>query len=445
MENLHIAVVPVGRIHFDYDFGKELFHQFYQRLEQQGYSLCGPQVPLTDLPAAEETAKLLKDQDPDALVVFYGTFADTQLLAALVNSLDLPVFLWAVPEQRTGGRLRLASFPGINLACHFLSLHGRPYRYAYAKLDDEEAWSGLSAFISASGVARRLRSARLGVVGERPAGMETCDLDEAEIRQRLGATVEHIDLQAVFNGMLATDPTAVSALRQRLNERLDNLENLDPKGLNLTLSAYLVMKDIAESKRLDGMAVRCWPEFFVNMGCSACAALSMLSDDCVPATCEADAYGALSQFILQSLAEEPAFTTDIVEIDVQRNEIVFWHCGQAPLALADPDVRPRGVIHTNRKLPMLMDFPLKPGPVTLLRLSRAGGAFQLIAGKGEMLKAPKAYIGTSGVFRFERTAQEFMDRILSLGVEHHISLAYGDFTETLEILSAMLQIPYVRL
>ena len=151
--------------------------------------------------------------------------------------------------------------------------------------------------------------------------------------------------------------------------------------------------------------MRCWPEFFTELGCAACGAMSMLTDAMTPCSCEADVNGTVTQLILQWLSGEQAFGTDVVGFDMARDEAVVWHCGLAPLSMADPTVQPRGTIHSNRKLPLLMEFPLKPGRVTIARLTQSGnGAYRLVVGGGEMLRAPMSFTGTSGVLRFDRPA-----------------------------------------
>jgi hypothetical protein len=94
---------------------------------------------------------------------------------------------------------------------------------------------------------------------------------------------------------------------------------------------------------------------------------------------------------------------------------VVWHCGQAPISMADPDVVARATIHTNRKMPLLFEFPLKPGPVTFVRLSQARGQQSLIIARGEMLKRDMAFTGTSGVVTFERPAREVLARSSTAG------------------------------
>ena len=193
------------------------------------------------------------------------------------------------------------------------------------------------------------------------------------------------------------------------------------------------------------MAVRCWPEFFTDLGCSACGAMSLLSDALTPCSCEADVNGTITQLILQWISGEPAFGSDLVAFDAETDEAVLWHCGLAPLSMADPEVQPQATIHSNRRKPLLMQFPLKPGRVTIARLSEATGEFRLVIGGGEMLKAPPAFTGTSGAIRFDSGAAAVMDSIMREGLEHHIALAYGDHQDALESLARMLGLPVLRL
>ncbi len=193
------------------------------------------------------------------------------------------------------------------------------------------------------------------------------------------------------------------------------------------------------------MAVRCWPEFFTDLGCAACGAMSMLSDEQIPCSCEADINGTITQLILQWLSGEPAFGSDLVEMDFEEDSAVLWHCGLAPLAMADPAVPARGGIHSNRQVPLVMEFPLKPGRITLARLSQASGELRLVVGRGEMLSAPPSFSGTSGVVRFERPVREVFDVILGEGLEHHLSLTYGDHVPALLALADLLKLPVLNL
>jgi L-fucose isomerase-like protein len=92
-----------------------------------------------------------------------------------------------------------------------------------------------------------------------------------------------------------------------------------------------------------------------------------------------------------------------------------------------------------------MEFPLKPGRVTVARLSEATGSFRLVVGAGEMVPAPPSFSGTSGVLQFDRPAADVLDTILGEGLEHHLSITYGDYGPALLALAEMLEIPVLRL
>jgi L-fucose isomerase-like protein len=155
--------------------------------------------------------------------------------------------------------------------------------------------------------------------------------------------------------------------------------------------------------------------------------------------------GAITQLILQWAADAPSFDTDMVAIDEAKDAVVFWHCGKAPLSFADPSARPAATIHSNRQLPLLWEFPLKPGPVTLARLSVADGDYRLVVGRGEMLRGAVSFSGTSGRCRMGRPAKEFMARVLAEGLEHHVALVYGNHLPVLKKLASLLRLPVVEL
>jgi L-fucose isomerase-like protein len=424
---------------------EEIAAQVRGSLEAAGFSLAGPKGLVSSGDQARQAARDLAADPPDLLLVLQATFADSSMVTKLAQEVDAPLVMWAVPEDRTGGRLRLNSFCGLNLAAHALKRAGHDYDYVYAAPDDHTALEHVAKLAAAGRVRRLLRGARVGRVGENPEGLDSCTFDADGLRGVLGPEVVQVGLAGVFSDARAVDPRDVDTVYGKLLERLDQLEQMEQDSVRRTLAVYLALRRLASQDCLDGLAVRCWPEFFTELGCAACGAMSLLSDELRPCSCEADVNGTISQLILQWLSGEPSFGTDLVSVDAEKDEVVLWHCGLAPLSMADTEVRPRATIHSNRNLPLLMEFPLKPGRVTVARLSEATGTYRLIVGSGEMLRAPMSFSGTSGVLRFDRPAAEVLDVILREGVEHHLSLTYGDHLPALLALAKMLNLPVLRL
>ncbi len=445
MEPLTVAFVPLARTTFDIPLAEQVTAATRTNLVAAGLSLIGPQGLVTDLPAAETVARALPREPADLLLIFQATFADSTMVTALTDGIEAPILLWAIPEARTGGRLRLNSLCGINLAGHALTLRGLNYEYVYASPDDSEALLKVKSLAQAGRVATKLKSARLGVVGEHPAGLDSCHLDEPALKSRLGVEILQLPLEAVFERAKTVGEGPLAEAQTILDGRLDGLETLEQVPLNGTLRVYTALKQVAAEENLQGIAVRCWPEFFSDLGCAACGAMSMLSDDRIPCSCEADINDTITQLILGWLSGEPAFGSDLVSMDFVEDSAVLWHCGLAPLSMADPSVSARGGIHSNRQVPLVMEFPLKPGRITIARLSRASGELRLVVGRGEMLSAPPSFSGTSGVVRFDRPAREVFDVILGEGLEHHLSLTYGDFVPALVALANLLNLPVLNI
>ncbi len=442
--DIRIGFAPIARPTFDLELAGHLTAQVYAGISQR-YDVIGSPELIMDGGAIDARIAELSAGDIDMILMLQSSFADSTMILQLARAIDAPLLMWALPEERVGGRLRINSFCGINLAAHGLTRAGLRYDYIYAAADDEAAFKKLHNFAIAARVKKRLAETRIGRLGEHPDGFDTCRVNHQELKRKLGVEVASFELAPFFARARAADQQGVATVSAALEARLAGFADMESEPTRGTLGAYVALDELVKEEKLSGVAVRCWPEFFTDLGCSACGAMSLLSDALTPSSCEADVNGTITQLILQWISGEPAFGSDLVSFDVDSDEAVLWHCGLAPLSIADPDVVPEATIHSNRQKPLLMQFPLKPGRVTFARLSEATGEFRLVIGGGEMLKAPPAFTGTSGTIRFDSGAAAAMDTILREGLEHHISLTYGDHQDALESLALMLDLSVLRL
>ena len=121
-----IGVAVLARPTFDVHFAQEMATAAWQRLADLGHELVGSPDLILDADALDIATSALSNEALDALVIVQATFADATLTAAVADANAAPVLLWAIPELRTGGRLRLNSFCGINLAGYRLTREGAP-------------------------------------------------------------------------------------------------------------------------------------------------------------------------------------------------------------------------------------------------------------------------------------------------------------------------------
>ncbi len=462
-----LGVIALGRPTFDVPYAEEVAATAWSTLANGPDEITGSAELLMDAAAVDKAVKAL-DGTVDALVVLQATFADSTLIVQATDT-TVPIVLWAFPEERTGGRLRLNSFCGINLGGYALTNLERPYRWVYRDPDDPAALADLAEALSQpirpptvatvtpieafdastieqAIVARdQIAGATIGRVGDHPAGFEPCRYEASVVADVFGTTIDAVPLPVLFDRSESSARDTVEKATARSAAFLSGVDALDAQSVERSLRLGTGLRSLVDEREWSGVAARCWPETFTEFGGAACTPMSLLNDVGVIGTCEADVYGNITGLVMQWLAGSASFVTDLVHLDRESNTGVFWHCGLAPFEMADPGVAPRATVHSNRKLPLLSEFPLKPGRVTLARFSRSRGIHRLVIGAAEMISAPLAFSGTAGVARFDRPVAEILDTVLGEGLEHHYGIVYGDVRDELAAVAALLSMPIIEL
>lgn len=440
-----IGLAVIARPQFDTAYADEILQRVWPRLDGLDAELVGSRDPLFDAAAVDAAIPSLREGPLDLLLILQATFADSSMAVKLAEGLQVPIVLWSFPEPRTGGRLRLNTICGTNLAAHALGRLDAPFTFLHREPDDPEVPARITALARAAGIKRRLAESRIGVVGDFPDGFDSCRYDPDALKALCGIETEKITMGEFLDKVRQVPDEAIGPVRTRVEAELGDLSHLDQESLGKSFKVYKALRGLADDSGFSGVAVRCWPEFFTELGGAACGPMGMLGEDGTPCGCEADVYGTLTTLILRWLSNQPAFNSDLVDVDVTDDTAVFWHCGQAPISMADSEGPRRPTVHSNRKMPLLYEFSFKPGRVTLARLSQSRNQTRMVIGGGEVLRRPTSYSGTSGVVRFDRPASDVLDAIMREGLEHHISLAYGDHRPALRHLAAMLDIPVLEL
>jgi len=438
---MRIGILPLARPTFDVAYAEAMLADMLTRLDATGHDIVGPRRLLMEA----DDAALAQVDGADLLLILQVTFTDAAFGLRAARGFDGRVAVWAAREPRAGGRLRLNAFCGLNLLSHALGLNGVEFAWGYG------AGADLDALLTGAPAAPRygsptdaasvaIRRLRIGRIGEHPAGFETCAYDAGALKELAGAEVEEMTLPDLFDRARGVQTDAIAPYAAQA-ATLDGVETLDRGELDRSLRLAVALDGIRIERRLDAVAIRCWPETFTEYGGAVCGPVSMLGEARVPCACEADVYGAVTQAILQDVADAPVFLADLVDMDDET--AVVWHCGQAPASMATGGMA--ATVHTNRRQALLYEFALRPGRVTLFRLSQARGRAQAVIATGEAVDAPMAFTGTSGTIRFDAPAPAICADVMASGLEHHMALTYGDHAEALRGVAAGLGIPVLEL
>ena len=131
-----IGILPLARATFDVAFAEEMLTGMVAALHATGHRIVGPRRLLLDAEATRAAMAALAGEAITDLLVLQVTFTDAEMVAEAASAFSQPLAIWAVPEPRLGGRLRLNAFCGLNLAAHALGLRGRAFSWLYAAPDD---------------------------------------------------------------------------------------------------------------------------------------------------------------------------------------------------------------------------------------------------------------------------------------------------------------------
>lgn len=456
---MKIGVLALGRATFDIEFANQKLSECISFLKKTSYSIIGGDEILLESDATQNEAERLQNENVDFVVIIQITFTDALMTVQIANKFKDNFGIWAIPEPRLGERLRLNSFCGLNLASHALSLNNMLVNWIFEDPLIIQP-SIFDAFVKkrlsknkpkiveygvtsdrAKQIKNKIKEFKIAKIGEHPEGFDTCKYNKDDVKKLTGISIYEFTLNELFKEAKSIDKKEINNLHKQVKSQISSLDNVDPKELDLSLRLKSSLDKIRGKEKFNSFAIRCWPETFTEYGGAICAPVSMLSENKIPCACEADIYGSITQIVLQEVSGSQVFLTDLVDIDINDNTGVVWHCGQAPISMCDEEFKPQATIHTNRKMPLLFQFPLKRGVVTLMRISKSFGKQKMVISKGEMLKRDMAFTGTSGVIKFDKNAEDVLNDIINSGLEHHMALSYGDHTQLLKEVASTMELP----
>lgn len=442
-----LGLAVLARPTFAVEAAGALARRAWEALSELGLPLVGSPDLLMDATEAMAAAERLAEAQPDVLVLLNATFCDASLPVALSGRLRLPVCLWALPEPGpVGDRLWLNSLCGSHIAAHALSRLGVPVRYLYGPPEEPRTLASLLAFARAAATRNRLRKSRLGLVGRAPTGFYGCEYDSLELARVIGTEVVPIDLATIFADAAAAPQPAVVAAVDSTMARSPSLATLNADEVQKFGAAYVALRQVVESGRFDGLAVRCWPEFPMQFGIMPCATLGRLADDGLVCACEADVHGAVTMLAMQWLAGKAPLLTDVVAMDPASNTLAFWHCGNGAACLARDGVEPHLTLHCNRRIGVAGDFAVRPGQATVCRIGIGPHGYRLFWEEGEILDVPNnRFAGNTALFRPDSSARQLLDRLILGGWEHHVVLVEERIGAELTDLASLLGIELVRM
>ncbi|MDR1370895.1 MAG: hypothetical protein LBJ72_12360 [Dysgonamonadaceae bacterium] len=438
-----IIFLPLARTTFSMPDAESNFNKSCQLLDGLTENLLRPQGLLT---SPEMLSNFVETIDCPNLIIYQCiTFIGGDFVTELTRRFDCPIVVWTVREPAIdGGRLKLNSLTGSFSAGNSLYMQKRNYRFIFGNPDEPSVIQSFKQLFSALEIIGKLRELVIGVVGSQPPGFGFGHIDEALLAGKLGIRTTGIEAASIIKMAASYSPEAITASITELKERTTGWESLPAENVEKHARLRTAYQEFVTKNGIKALASRCWPDFFTEYRVPVCAVLSFLNDNRIIAACETDMGGAISMFIGSELTGSAAYLGDPVAIDESCDGIVFWHCGAGATCLARKKEGAKLGVHPNRKIGPTMEFGLKSGKVTILRLGKSTEGLRLMARKGEALDEPQKFWGTSVVVRPEKAdSSTKIAELVHDGWEPHFVIVYGDVVEELRLMCQLLDIQFL--
>jgi L-fucose isomerase-like protein len=436
-------VVTVLPPFYDTKYARKNADEILKQLESSDVEVIKVESFVTSWQEAKGTAEKFKKENIDLLLVLCGTFTLDDLLTTIVKEIDVPLMIWAIPEPPLkGGPLPCGSLLAAVMNGSAIRRMGKHYKLLYGKPNDVKVLKQIKRIIKVTKTIKQLKVMRIGMVGYRPPGFYACTFDELELRNSIGPEIVHIDLSEVLDefNKVSQEETVVADVKKRFK-----IDGPTQEDMTNTAKLYLSLRRLVEREKLSCTAIKCWPELRDHHDLGACFTLSRLIDEGIMSACEADIYGAVTMSILYSLTGKIVYFADLISINEEKNTALMWHCGSSPTKLAEA---PSLVTIRRFSIPgfgrgVTTEFPIKPGRVTIARLSAIKDSYRMFICGGEALKTEMVVRGNPSEVKLDSNVREVLEKIVTEGFEHHYAVVHADVKEELIELCNRLKIEAV--
>jgi L-fucose isomerase-like protein len=365
----------------------------------------------------------------DVVVLVYGAFTNDDVSSIMAEELNAPIILWAPFEPPFAKDERLYANALVAATMNTASLHtlGRTYHVVYGSHDDKRAAARLLSLLQAYSVKKALKGTLLGLFGYRPTSYYVSCFNEALIRNTFGIRMDECDLKMVFDKMGELPEAQVKQDMARM-EQTFSVKNLPDGYLENHSRLYFAMKEVMRALGYDHAVLKCWPEMG-SLKTTPCAVIGRIIDEGTIVGCEGDVDAAITAIIQNVISGQPAFITDMINIDEGKNTLSYWHCGNAA-----PSLHKGEVTLSNHPLAgqgTAFYAGLKTGKVTIARFANINGAYKLFVVKGVAEDTERYTKGSMVNVKLEKPVYELIMRTFDLGVPHHYSLVWDDIYDEL--------------
>jgi L-arabinose isomerase len=370
-------------------------------------------------PEAYKAASLLKREGVDVVVLIELAYQKGLIPMRALLELDVPVIVWNTQLVSEFGEDAVfdlimvnSGMAGLSEVTSALVRSKKKFFVVSGHIEDKNAFGELSEYIAAARALARLRNSKIGVIGHPFEGMTDLMQDDYALMDVFGTTVWPVDHDEVTDAFSTAKDGEAKKLIEREKAKGRTIKVDDAMMLRSARLA-LALERVVKQNALDAVAEfdQVWlPES--RIGIIPFFGTSLMVENHVPFTCEADILRGMAMLVLEEIAGHSTFLEHYI-LDYKRNLMFDSHDGHGNPALADtehgvqivPTIYYKGVNGFGASF----NYSYRPGVFTLFSMGNIGdGRFRFIVSEGrnvEMkprdISAPQTFFqwggGRSGV------------------------------------------------
>jgi L-arabinose isomerase len=402
----------------------------------------------------EQAVEGFRARDADLIVVVHLAYSPSQLALPALQRAQIPILLWNTQELfQVDASFTLDAMidnhgvHGTQDLANVLLRAGVPFHYVTSHLRDSDGLTELLDYAAAAAAVRRLRSARIGLMGYPFPGMGDFAVDTSHLAATLGCSWTALAVEDYIKRTHALPAGPVEKLAGQYREAYDVEPGVTQAELESAARSELALRAMVSDHQLQALTYQ-----FLALGeddrtpTLPFVAASRLMADGIGFGGEGDLVAAVATTFLNWL-QPPASFTEMFTIDFGGQAIFMSHMGEANVAMARPGqkirlvARPSPITRT-RERQLALVVGLAPVPqATLMALTQGpAGRWRLLAASVAIedfgplagLCVPHFKIKPAGGVR------GFLTRYAMQGGPHHSALCFGDARNRLRFAAALL-------
>jgi L-fucose isomerase-like protein len=445
-----LGIIAVSRDCFPATLSEKRREAVVKSLTEKSVKIYNSKVIVENETDAMKALKDVKDNGVNALVIFLGNFGPEGPETMLAQKFDGPVMFAAAAEETKEDLFngRGDAYCGMLSMSYNMALRNvKAYIPEYPVGTADEVADMIKDFEVISRAYIGIKNLKIMTFGPRPQDFLACNAPIAPLFN-IGVEIQEnseLDLFEAFKKH--EDDKRIPEVMKEIEEDLKNGECGFPKVVPQLAQYELTLKDWFENNlgasSFGAFANKCWPAFQTMFNFVPCYVNSRFASKGIPISCETDIYGALTEYILTCVTEEPVTLLDINNTvpkdlyeanknavkDYKLNDLFMgFHCGNTPVCrlkkgslayqrimkrLLEPDGEPfmsRGTLEGD----------LAPSDITFFRLqSSKDGELRSYIAEGEVLDVPTMSFGGIGVFAIKEMQRFFRHVLIQKQFPHH--------------------------